>query len=71
MRLRDWLRVRQRGDRRYTAARLARELDIQRPYLYDLFSGKHRPGADLLQRVQTLTDGQVTEADFGAEQTAA
>lgn len=59
MRLSQWI-----NEQPETQRQIAVRLGISQPFLSMLCSDKRRPGLDLLERIEELTEGEVTLRDF-------
>ena len=59
MRLTRWIHEQQESQRQ-----IARRLGISQPYLSMLCAHKRRPSLRVLERIEELTEGEVTVRDF-------
>jgi len=59
-----------RRGRQITRSDLAKKLGISPSYMTRLLVGERSPGGELIARVERLTDGRITAADFFSEDAA-
>jgi transcriptional regulator with XRE-family HTH domain len=59
-----------RQDQQISRSELAEKLEISPSYMTRLLCGERLPGGGLVARVERLTDGKITAADFYSEEAA-